>query len=413
MAVITIQQLHKSFGAEVIFDGLDLVLHRKEKVGLVGANGSGKTTFFKLIAGLEQVDVGQVIRKKDLEIGYLPQEPIFEGDKTVLEEVHSQCELILKLEQKIEKLSEQMSRTVGAELKAVMREYDRLCHEFEIAGGYEYESRVKTILAGVGIDESLYGVKTNELSGGQKSRLGLAKVLLGRAELLLLDEPTNHLDLSGRQWLEKFIMNYDGAAVIVSHDRYLLDRVASKIIEVKNKSAKTWKGNYTRFVEESAKQKLAANREHEKRVEFVKNELDFIARNKDQEGMRGTARGRKKRLERLLAEEPDYLEKNIEDRNVDFGFENLQKKSDIVLRCEDASKRYGDLVLFENLSFEMFSGQRLGITGPNNTGKTSLIKMAIGQVEPTSGTIRLGKTLKAGYLDQQGAELDSNLTVLE
>ena len=413
MPIISIKDLHKSYGAEVIFDKLSLTLYRKEKVGLIGANGTGKTTLFKLFAGMENYDEGQLIKSKSLRIGYLPQEPMFDGLKTVIEEVHQGLELILKLQARINELHHKIAAETGVELERSMKEYDRLCHEFEIAGGYDYESTVHSILAGVGLDQNFYDIKTSDLSGGQKSRLGLAKVLLEKTDMLLLDEPTNHLDLAGCQWLEKFIRNYEGAAVIVSHDRYLLDKIAEKIIVLKNKGVRVYKGNYSTYIETKDNIDLQQSRELEKKTDFVTHELDFIARNKNKEGMRGTALGRKKRLERLLKENPDYLKKAETESQVRFSFGDLKKQSRQVLTCENLSMAYGDLVLFKGLNLELQAGDRLGITGPNGTGKSTLLKLALGHIQPTAGTIRMGKTLDIGYLDQQARELDRQCTVLE
>ena len=247
MAIITLKDVHKSFGSQVVFDNLSLTLHRKEKVGLIGSNGSGKTTLVKMITGAENPTIGEVVRKKNLKIAYLPQEPIFAGGKTVVEEMHSQFGAEFNLQKKMLKLADSFHELSGSELNAAMKEYDRLGVDFELAGGYEIERKIGTILAGVGLEENLYHSSTGALSGGQLSRLGLAKVLLGDADLLLLDEPTNHLDLEATVWLEKFLKNFDGAAVIISHDRFLLDNVVGKIVELDGKTARGYKGNYSNF----------------------------------------------------------------------------------------------------------------------------------------------------------------------
>lgn len=414
MPLINIKDMHKSYGTDVIFNRLNLTIYRKEKVGFIGSNGSGKTTLFKILNGMETYDTGEISKPNKLTIGYLPQEPILQTGKTVIQQVHTGLELILNLQNKINLVSHKLSQLKGKELEIAMKEYDRLCHEFEIAGGYEYETRVKTILTGVGLGEEFYGLKTDQLSGGQKSRLGLATVLLGNADLLLLDEPTNHLDLAGCQWLEKFIKNFDGAAIIISHDRYLLDNISDKIFELRNKDIKVYKGNYSKFLENKEKLELGQQREYEKRAKFVAETEDFIKRNINEKGMQGTARGRKKRLERLLKESPDYLSKPENDTyQVKFEFDDLKKQSHDVLKANKVSKSYGTLKLFENLSFEITAGQRLAITGPNGTGKTTLLRLATGQTNPDSGEIKLGRTIDFGYLDQQARELDPESTPLE
>ena len=239
-------------------------------------------------------------------------------------------------------------------------------------------------------------------------------VLLGfPAILLLLDEPTNHLDLLATDWLEKFLLTFEGAAVLISHDRFLLDKIASKIIEVENKGAKVWSGNYSNYIQTKDTLRLEKQRQYVQRKEFVERTIDFIARNKDQEGMRKTARGRKTRLKRLLKENPDFLDKPVDSKTISFGFSETSGKSELVLRCENLSMRFDNMKLFENVTFDVLRGERLGITGPNGTGKSTFLKLALRQLAPAGGTIKLGENLKIGYLDQQGFVLDPNKTVLE
>ncbi len=413
LAIVVLQDIHKSFGPEVVLDHLDLQLHAGEKVGMVGANGSGKTTILNLITGQITPDIGRVIRQKGLRIGYLPQEATFSGERTVMEEMHAGVEHLLRLQQAIHDASHEMESLAGADLQAKMRQYDRLCHEFEIAGGYEYETRIQMTLAAIGLEPELHHAKTSALSGGQLSRLGLAQVLMLETDLLLLDEPTNHLDLQATEWLERFLANYRGGAVLISHDRYLLDRVACKIIEVENRQAHVWSGNYSTYVQTRDTVRLQQQREYTRRAEMIERTRDFIARNKDQEGMRGTARGRKIRLKRLLKENPDFLDRPVEQRTIQFSFAETDGGSDLVIRCEGMSKSFGELTLFENLTFDILRGERLGITGPNGTGKTTLVKLALGQMEPSAGSIRMGPSLRIGYLDQHGEVLDPARNVLD
>jgi len=413
MAIITLREIHKAFGPEVVFDRLDLRLYAGEKVGMVGPNGSGKSTILKLIVGQTQPDMGQITKRKGLRIGHLPQEPAFNGERTVLEEMHANVEDLLRLQQAIHTVSHEMESLKGPALDAKMKQYDRLCHDFELAGGYHYETRIRMTLAALGFERELFQAKTSALSGGQLSRLGLAQVLMLQTDLLLLDEPTNHLDLQATEWLEKFLTHYNGAAVIISHDRYLLDRIACKIIEVENQRARVWTGNYDNYVQTQKTVRLQEQREHARRVEMVERTRDFIARNKDQEGMRGTARGRKTRLNRLLKDNPDFLNKPTETRTISFSFGQTDHTGDLVLRCEGLSKSFGDLTLFEGLTFDVLRGERLGITGPNGTGKSTLLRLALGQFEPSKGHIRLGRNIRVGYLDQHGDVLDPAKSVLD
>jgi ATP-binding cassette subfamily F protein 3 len=413
MAIVTLRDIHTAFGPEVVLDKLNLQLHPGEKVGMVGVNGSGKSTILNLIVGRIDPDMGRVVRQKGLRIGYLSQETTFSGDRTVLEEMHAGVEHLLKLQRAIDAVSHEMESLTASELKANMKQYDRLCHDFEIAGGYAYEIRIQATLAGLGFEPGLHQAKTSALSGGQLSRLGLAQVLMLDTDLLLLDEPTNHLDLQATEWLERFLTGYSGAAVIISHDRCLLDKVACKIIEVENHRAHVWNGNYGNYVQTKETVRLQQRREHAKRIEMVERTLDFIARNKDQEGMRKTARGRKTRLNRLLKNNPDFLDKPSEQKTISFSFGKTGRASDLVLRCEELGKSFGDLTLFEGLTFDVLSGERMGITGPNGTGKSTLLQLALGRLEPSSGSIRLGQNIRVGYLDQHGDVLDPSNSVLD
>jgi len=232
-------------------------------------------------------------------------------------------------------------------------------------------------------------------------------------DLLLLDEPTNHLDLQATEWLETFLANYPGAAVIISHDRCLLDNVARKIIEVENRRTHVWNGNYSNYVQTKEIVRLQQQREYIKRREMVDRTLNFIARNKDQEGMRKTARGRKTRLNRLLKENPDYMDKPSDQKTIKFSFGKIEPASELVLRCQNVSKSFGDLTLFENLTLDVLRGERLGITGPNGTGKSTLVRLILSQLEPSAGSIRLAKNLTVGYLDQHGNVLDESQSVLD
>jgi ATP-binding cassette subfamily F protein 3 len=405
-----------SFESQVIFDQLDLKIYPAEKIGLVGSNGCGKTTLLKIILGIVTADAGTVQQRKGLRIGYLPQEPVFSGEKTVFEELHSSAEEILDLQKRMHDSAEALSSLSGDELKSAMQLYERLSSEFEISGGYKYETKIKEIAGGLGLGEKHYSLKTTQLSGGQLSRLGLAKVLLSKANLLLLDEPTNHLDWDATLWLEKFLRNYEGAALIVSHDRFMLDRLVCKIVEIRNHKADVYTGNYSTYRQEKEKRDLELGRQYEQRVEFVEKTRDFIVRNINRKGSKKVAQGRQTRLDSLLKANPDFLEKPKHTRELSFKFaevENRGKRIDAAVISKKLTKSFGELKLFEDLSFEIYTGQRTAIIGPNGMGKTTLLKLALGQIEPTSGTIAIKPSLSIGYLDQAGAELDSENTVLE
>jgi ATP-binding cassette subfamily F protein 3 len=404
------------FGSQVIFNRLDLKLYPAEKVGLVGPNGSGKTTLLKIILESFPPDSGHIHKTKGLSIAYLPQEPVFSGDKTVLEELHDTAQEILALQKRLHDSAESLSALSGNQLKSAMHQYDRLNNEFEIMGGFRYESRIKEIADGLGLHENHLSLKTTQLSGGQLSRLGLAKVLLAGADVLLLDEPTNHLDWDATLWLEKFLKNFPGSALIVSHDRFLLDRLVVKIAEIQNHKLDVFTGNYTTYRQEKQKRDLELQRQYEQRVEFIEKTRDFVVRNVNRKGTKNVAQGRKKRLEKLLKDDPDFLAKPSHSKTLNFKFAEVEdkgKRLDAILESQNLTMRFGPLTLFENLNFEIFRTQRVGIIGPNGMGKTTLLKLALGQIPPTAGDIKLKKTLSLGYLDQAGAELNPDNTVLE
>jgi len=416
MPIITLKNIHISFESQVIFDRLDLKIYPAEKIGLVGSNGCGKTTLLKMILGMLPADAGDIHQRKDLRIGYLPQEPAFSGEKTVLEELHSSAQEILDLQKRMHDAAESLSSLSGEELHSAMQQYERLSSEFEIAGGYRYETRIKEIASGLGLQEKHYSLKTTQLSGGQMSRLGLARVLLADANLLLLDEPTNHLDWDATLWLEKFLRNFSGAALIVSHDRFMLDRLVCKIVEIRDHKAEVFTGNYSIYRQEKERRDLELERQYEQRAEFVEKTRDFIVRNINRKGSKKVAQGRQTRLDSLLKKNPDFLEKPKHTRELSFKFaevENRGKRVDAAVNCKNLTKSFGELTLFENLSFELMTGQRTGIIGPNGMGKTTLLKLALGQLEPTAGKIAIKPSLSIGYLDQAGMELNPENTVLE
>ncbi|MBW8015936.1 MAG: ABC-F family ATP-binding cassette domain-containing protein [Planctomycetes bacterium] len=412
MPVISLIDVHKCFGSEIVFEGVSARFFAGEKVGLVGNNGSGKTTIFRLILGEIDADVGEVRVRKGLRIGYLAQEAVFDGTRTVVEEMHAGLEDLFAIQERMEDISKRLGVLSGDALEGAMKEYDRLSHAFEISGGFTYEAKTKSILAGLGFGEEHFDLKTSALSGGQLSRLGLGQVLLADTDVLLLDEPTNHLDLQAVEWLEGFLRNYDGAVIAISHDRYLLDSVAGKIAEVENGKVTVWKGNYSEYVKNKEVARIEAERNYRKQKEYVERTEDFIKRNINLKGMQGAARGRRKHLERKLKEE-GRPELQGQARNISFSFAESDSRSDIVLRCEKLEKSYGDLVLFKDLTFDLLCGERLGITGPNGTGKSTFLKMALGIIGDFGGIIRLGSSLKVGYLDQHGEELDVDKCVLD
>jgi len=414
MALVSLQDVTKHFGPRVVLENVTLDIQRGEKAGLVGANGAGKTTVFKLILGQFKADGGTITKSRNLRIGYLPQEPVLEASQTVQEEVRSVFEELHAMEARMHGLAEQIARDHDSDgVDVLMKQYDLVMARFETAGGYDYQTRVNEVLGGLGISVAERELPIAALSGGQKCRVSLAKILLRDVDLLLLDEPTNHLDIEATRWLEKWLAGYPGSAVIISHDRYLLDRVVSKIIEVEDRQVHSYGCDYSHYAEAKRARLLYAIREYEKQHRWLLHQKEYMARVKADKSRAKQARGRRWFIERMeregkVLEKPQALRQKI-----NLEFEQPDRAGDMVLRCEAVSKRYGQKVLLDRLDVEVYGGQKLGIMGPNGSGKTTLLKMALGQVEPDDGEIRLYDNLTIGYFDQEHAALNLDGTILE
>ena len=413
MSSIRIHEVCKQFGAQVVLDGVSLDLHPGQIVGLVGANGAGKTTLFRLIAGLDKPDTGAVTFSSDLQIGYLPQEPQINPHNTLHDEVASAFDELLKLEHRLHDLSQQMAEGhQGSELDELMRRYDRINARFVAAGGYTFEQRLNEILGGLGFSNADGDLPVSVLSGGQKCRASLAKLLLQDSHFLLLDEPTNHLDIDAVRWLEKFLAGHRGGAVIISHDRYLLDRLADRIVELEGAGVCEYPGDYSTYVKTKQLRRLAQARQYKKDKAFIEKERAFIA--KHLAGQRTKeAQGRRARLERSTKQGQFVLDKPAEQRRAKLQLDSNAATDVEVLRAEGLSKRYDEKVLFDDLHFQVQAGQRFGITGPNGTGKSTLIKIIVGQLEADRGQVTLGGRTGIGYYAQEATGLDPNATVLE
>jgi ATP-binding cassette subfamily F protein 3 len=413
MGSVQLLDVTKQYGAKVVLDGVSLQVHTGETVGLVGVNGAGKTTLFRLIAGLEPPDMGEAVRSRGLTIGVLPQEPQFESEGTLHDEVARAFQPLLDMEHRLEKLSERIAQEHDSEgLDDLMAEYDRVNAQFETAGGHRFRARLKEILTGLGFDPAMHNQPVSTLSGGQKCRAALARLLLQGSQLLLLDEPTNHLDMDSTRWLEKFLAGHEGGAVVISHDRYLLDRLAQKIIEVRHSGVSTFPGNYSNFVQTVEQRRLTQERQFEKDREFIAKERAFIA--KHIAGQRtNEAKGRRKRLERRIKEGEFTLDKPDNQRQATFRTQKVAVEAKRVLACQGLAKSFGSLELFSGLDLEVTAGQRLGILGPNGSGKTTLLRILLGQESPDAGEIRLIEQHTFGYYAQEHDELDFGGSVID
>ena len=413
MAAITIQNVTKQFGTQVVLEGVSLDLHKGEIVGLVGANGAGKTTLFRVIAGEIPPDLGTVTRARGLDIGLLPQEPDLVSERTLRAEVASACAGLTALEGRLHERASQIAAcTDEAGLADLMSSYERIDAQFIAAGGHTFEIRLNEVLGGLGFAPAEYDRPLSLLSGGQKCRAALAKLLLGDRSFLLLDEPTNHLDIDAVRWLEKFLAGHPGGAAIVSHDRYLLDRLCQRIVEIEHKKVTSYPGNYSNYVEVKSVRELTQQRQFEIDSEFIRKEQTFIAKNIY--GQRtAEARGRRTRLKRRLAAGEFVTENPQTRRSIKLAFQKTGEHTGTILRCDDLSMRFSSDPLFTDLTFRVQAGQRLGITGPNGTGKTTLLRIILGELAPTGGQMALDAKLRAAYYAQAHQDLDPERTVVD
>ena len=414
MAAVTLHDVVKSYDGQIVLDGLTLDLNKGEKVGLIGANGSGKTTLFRLVAGLERPDSGTITTNRDLRVGYLPQAPNFAVDATLLDVVREVFADHRRLEAELVELSQRIAEVHGTPREpALLRKYDRLHAEFESGGGYGYEVRLREILGGLGLPPELYGRPVRMLSGGEKCRAALTRLLLTESDLLLLDEPTNHLDIDATRWLEKYLAGHQGGAVIISHDRYLLDRVVTKIIELENHRTTVYPTNYTNYAEAKRVRQLQAVREYEQQSTWLAHQREYIDRVRYRKDTAKQARGRQKYLDRMESDGRMLEKPKSAGAGMTLRFDPHRTGGNMVIRCEAASKSFGDTVLIKNLTFEMTRGEKVGIIGPNGVGKTTLLRMLFKETEPDEGEVRLFETLTIGYYAQEHRELAPDQSVIE
>ena len=404
MSLVRLDQVTKSYDPYLILDEVSLSVEHGDRIGLIGKNGTGKTTLIEIIAGVIEDFKGNTSYAKRLQIGYLSQEPNLEADCSLWQEMFKVFHERRDLEDEMLLLSERMAEDLD-----LLDKYAQLQERHDRMGGYDYEYQTNRTLGGLGFHDSDFNLKIGVLSGGQKSRAALAKLLLEDPDLLLLDEPTNHLDIKAIEWLENFLnTEYQGAVIIVSHDRYFLDRVTRKIVELRNHKLKEYPGNYTRHLEIRQTERIAQEREHKKQQRHIAHEEDFIRRNMAGQRTR-EAQGRQKLLDRLeRVEKPETLEKTIKLR-----FTPDVRGGNDILRSQGLGKRYGDKQIFEDVNLEAYRQDVVGIIGPNGVGKTTLFRMILGNELPTSGELKVGHNLHFGYYDQELAGLNRDNTVID
>ena len=409
--ILSCQNISKSFGTDEILKDVSFHIEANEKAAIVGINGAGKSTLLKIIMQEESADSGEVVLAKDATIGYLAQYQDVSGDRTIYEEVLEARADILAMEERLRTMEAQMNQLSGAELETLLDGYHRLSHEFELLGGYTYRSEVNGVLKGLGFAEEEFAKKMSELSGGQKTRVSLGKLLVTKPDVLLLDEPTNHLDMESIRWLENFLLNYKGAVVIVAHDRYFLDRVVTKVVEIFQHKAFIYQGNYTDFAKKKAKVREDLLKQYYNQQRDIKHQEEVIAKLKsfNREKSIKRAESREKMLDKI-----ERIEKPVEENtDIHIVLEPNVVSGNDVLTVENLAKAYGERRLFSELSFDIKRGERVALIGNNATGKTTILKMINGLVEGDAGSITLGTNVYIGYYDQEHQLLHMEKTIFE
>ena len=411
MSLATLSNLEKTFGKRVIFDKLNLNVEQGERIGFIGSNGSGKTTLFNVLTGRIVPDAGVVALAKGTKVGHLTQDPTFDPANTVLDEAELAFAQLHQLSHRLRDLEHDMASLQGDALDKILRQYQNVQHEFDLAGGYAWRHRLEATLLGVGLGRETWEQSVETLSGGQRSRLALAKLLISEPELLLLDEPTNHLDLAAIEWLEKYLLTFSGAVVLISHDRYLLDRLATRIVWLTDCRLKSYPGNYSAFVQQRELQELTQQRAYDQQQADVEKQKEFIRR--FGAGQRSKeAKGREKRLVRLL--KSDQMVSRVQDaKKIRLSLGTEQRAGDRVLDVRGLSKAYDVKELWRDVKFDVRRGERIGVIGPNGSGKTTLLETLLGETDADAGEVRWGANLNIGYYDQRLDDFDPDLTVLE
>lgn len=411
MALISAHSVSLSFSDRVIFSDVSFDVYKKDKIGFIGVNGAGKTTLFKLFTRQLEPDGGDVFISRDATLGYMEQHACSGSDRTLFDELLTVFDDVISAEKELDEIAEKLNGEFSGDAELIARQ-QYLLELFERRGGLTYKSRTRSALIGLGFEEKDFSLSCSLLSGGQRSKVSLAKLLLSKADLLLLDEPTNHLDIESIDWLEGWLSEYSGTFIVISHDRYFLDKVTNRTFELENGKIFCANGNYSRFHELKAERRKNAERVYDNTIKEVKRIQGIIEQQKtfSQERNYITIASKQKSIDRLL----DGLEKpERELDSIRFSFKTNLVSGNEVLLCENLSKAFENRELFENVSMLIERGERVFITGENGCGKSTLLKMILGRLRRDSGKITLGANVKIGYFDQSLAEISTNKTVLD
>ena len=409
MIILQANKIERSFAGEVLFDNINLQVDERDRIALVGKNGAGKSTLLKILVGEEEPTSGEINKKKDISLSYLAQDSRFESENTIYDEMLHVFDDLRRTEKQLRQMELEMGEKSGEYLDKLMSDYDRLSENFRQAGGFTYEADIRAILNGFKFDESMWQMKIAELSGGQNTRLALAKMLLEKPNLLVLDEPTNHLDIETIAWLENYLVNYSGALIIVSHDRYFLDKVATITLDLTKHSLDRYVGNYSRFVE-LKEQKLATEaKNYEKQQKEIAALEDFVNRNLVRASTTKRAQSRRKQLEKM--ERLDKPEAGKKSANMTFQSEKTS--GNVVLTVENAAIGYDGEILSEPINLDLRKMNAVAIVGPNGIGKSTFIKSIVEQIPFIKGEKRFGANVEVGYYDQTQSKLTPSNTVLD
>ena len=409
MIILQANKIERSFAGEVLFDNISLQVDERDRIALVGKNGAGKSTLLKILVGEEEPTSGEINKKRDLSLSYLAQDSRFESSNTIYDEMLHVFEDLRKTEKTLRQMELEMGEKTGADLEKLMQDYDRLSEEFRQAGGFTYEADIRAILNGFKFDESMWQMKIEELSGGQNTRLALAKMLLEKPNLLVLDEPTNHLDIETIAWLENYLVNYSGALLIVSHDRYFLDKVATITLDLTKHSLDRYVGNYSSFVEQKEQKLLTEAKNYEKQQKEIAALEDFVNRNLVRASTTKRAQSRRKQLEKM--ERLDKPEAGTKSAHMTF--HSGKTSGNVVLTVEEAAVGYDDQILSEPINLDIRKMNAVAIVGPNGIGKSTLIKSIVGQIPFIKGEARFGANVEVGYYDQTQSKLTPHNSVLD